>query len=208
MYSQSVLTKCIRRSLAAVALGACAVAMPAMAAGTGQAQQGQNAEELKTITVTGTLIRQSDVAPASPVTRVTHQQIEASGFQDIGQLLNNLPSVGYSMGIQTGSFYGTGATRINLRYLGSNRLLVLLNGKRFVSSFGGSVDLTQIPLSIVDHIEILQDGASATYGFRCGRRSTAGSGSGRPRSRCRSSTTSKSCRMAPRPPTVRTPSPA
>lgn len=164
MYSQSVLTKCIRRSLTVMALGACAVAMPAMAAGTGQAQQDQSAQELNTITVTGTLIRQSSVAPASPVTRVTSQQIEASGFQDIGQLLNNLPSVGYSMGIQTGSFYGTGATRINLRYLGSNRLLVLLNGKRFVSSFGGSVDLTQIPLSIVDHIEILQDGASATYG--------------------------------------------
>ncbi|HET7267665.1 MAG TPA: TonB-dependent receptor [Oleiagrimonas sp.] len=167
MYSHNALTKCIRRSLAVMALGACAVTMPAMAAGAGQAQQDQqdqNAEQLKTITVTGTLIRQSDVAPASPVTRVTHQQIEDSGFQDIGQLLNNLPSVGYSMGIQTGSFYGTGATRINLRYLGSNRLLVLLNGKRFVSSFGGSVDLTQIPLSIVDHIEILQDGASATYG--------------------------------------------
>jgi iron complex outermembrane receptor protein len=75
-----------------------------------------------------------------------------------------MSSVGFVQGPAQGSFYGDGSEQVDLRYLGSNRLLVLLNGKRMPSSFGGTVDLNQIPISIVERIDVLQDGASAIYG--------------------------------------------
>lgn len=131
------------------------------------AQTGSNAEQspqLDTITVTGSRIQGADVVGSQPVVRISSQQIEASGIKSIGQLLYDMPSIGFSTGVAQGGYEGSGSSRISLHYLGNNRLLVLLNGKRMVTSLSGSVDLTQIPISIVDHIEILQGGASAVYG--------------------------------------------
>lgn len=167
MHTHNTLSQCIRQSLVIMAIGACAVAMPAMAA-TGQAQDTQtgqeHAETLGTITVTGSHIPRTETVTSQPVLHISHQEIENSGLKTIGQFLDNMTSVGFVQGPASGSFYGNGSEQVDLRYLGSNRLLVLLNGKRMPSGFGGSVDLNQIPISIVDRIEVLQDGASAVYG--------------------------------------------
>ncbi|HET7570874.1 MAG TPA: TonB-dependent receptor [Gammaproteobacteria bacterium] len=127
-------------------------------------QNQDQSQNLGTISVTGSHIKRTSMVTSQPITRISHEEIENSGFKDIGQLLDNMTSVGFVQGPAQGSYYGNGSAQVNLRYLGSNRLLVLLNGKRMPSSFGGYVDLNQIPISIVDHIEILQDGASAVYG--------------------------------------------
>ncbi len=124
----------------------------------------ESTTELNTVVVTGSLIKHSELATSQPVTTISPELIKDSGFKNIGQLLTNLPSIGYATGLPSGPLLGSGAEEIDLRHLGAQRLLVLVNGHRFVKSFGGTVDLTQIPLSAVQRIEILQDGASAIYG--------------------------------------------
>ncbi len=166
----------LRRSafyiLAGLAAGT--LAMPALAASgqAGQTNQDQQAgqanakkaQTLNAVTVTGSHIPRVETVNSQPVLHISNEEIETSGFKTVGQVLDNMTSVGFVQGAANGSFYGNGTEQVDLRYLGSNRLLVLLNGKRMPSSFGGSVDLNQIPVSIIDHIDVLQDGASAVYG--------------------------------------------
>ena len=79
------------------------------------------------------------------------------------------PQPGFA-GNQTNAYWtegGYGSTQVNLRGLGVNRTLVLLNGRRMVNSGTGansSVDLNTIPVSVIERIEVLKDGASAVYG--------------------------------------------
>ena len=85
----------------------------------------------------------------------------------IGDVLSNLTQAGgYSQNttFNNDNTAATGQTDLNLRFLGANRLLVLVNGHRWIPQPDGSVDLNEMPTSMVDHIEILQDGASAIYG--------------------------------------------
>jgi iron complex outermembrane receptor protein len=138
---------------------AASVGIPAIAS----AENAQNPANLGKISVTGTRIKRTSIVTAQPITEVTQQQIQNSGLKDIGQILSNLPSVLQTQTPTTG-FYSNGTRTIELRYLGSNRLIVLVDGRRWNSNFSGITDLNQIPVSIVDHIEILQDGASAVYG--------------------------------------------
>ena len=105
-------------------------------------------------------------ASPGPITVVSRQDLLASGKTTIAEVLQRLPIQTGGINIQTNAG-GTGASRLNLRGLGSNRTLVLLNGRRFVAGGDGvdtSVDLNSIPLQIVDHIEILKQSASAIYG--------------------------------------------
>ncbi len=161
----------LRHSVSCILIGlaAGALAMPALASGQADQNQSgqanpQKAQTLGTVTVTGSHIPRVDLVTSQPVLNISHQEIENSGVTTVGQFLDNMTSVGFVQGPAEGSFYGDGSEQVELRYLGSNRLLVLLNGKRMPSSFGGSVDLNQIPITIIDHIEVLQDGASAVYG--------------------------------------------
>jgi iron complex outermembrane recepter protein len=59
---------------------------------------------------------------------------------------------------------GDGSATVNLRNLGSDRTLVLVNGRRWVSGLTGTVDLNTIPTAVIERIEILKDGASSIYG--------------------------------------------
>lgn len=119
--------------------------------------------ELGKIEVTGTRIRRADVEAARPITVVSKQQIAATGLNSIGDVLQTLASSGAAPNSQFNNG-GNGRTNADLRNLGPNRLLVLLNGHRVISGLAGDVDLNTMPLAIVDHVEILQDGASALYG--------------------------------------------
>jgi outer membrane receptor protein involved in Fe transport len=118
--------------------------------------------KLHKVTVTGTRIKRTNIETAQPITRISRQQIQKSGYTNVGQLLGRLSfSGGYANDTGRGSL---GATHVNLRNLGANRNLVLVNGKRWIEGLGATSNVNTIPTSLIDHIEILQDGASAVYG--------------------------------------------
>lgn len=124
---------------------------------------------LKAVEVTGTRIKRTSVEQAQPIEVVTAAQIKQTGLTNIGDVLQALTSAGSSISTATGNWGNGGAatggqTTLNLRDLGPQRTLVLVNGHRWVTQMNGTVDLNTIPASIIDHIEILQDGASAIYG--------------------------------------------
>ncbi|MDD3763368.1 MAG: TonB-dependent receptor [Nevskiales bacterium] len=137
---------------------------------TDDAQAAETAVDqarLETIEVTGSRIRRTDYETAQPVLRLSRQDIERSGLTSIGDLLQNLPQAGAALNTAFNNG-GDGSTEIDLRNLGSNRVLVLVNGRRWVGGLSqlrtNSVDLNTIPISIIDSIEVLKDGASAIYG--------------------------------------------
>jgi outer membrane receptor protein involved in Fe transport len=123
------------------------------------------------IVVTGTRIK--GVAPASPLIIVTSQDIHDSGQQSLGEVIRSLP-VDYAGGQNPGVRYQTdnlanentgGGSSINLRGLGADATLTLLNGHRL--TYNGSsqaVDISMIPVDAVSSIQIVPDGASAIYG--------------------------------------------
>jgi outer membrane receptor protein involved in Fe transport len=123
----------------------------------------ENAAQLGKIEVTGTRIKRADVEAARPVTVITAQQIKETGLTSIGDVLQTLTTAGSAPNRQFNNG-GSGRSNADLRNLGPNRLLVLLDGKRVIDGLGGDVDLYTIPVAVIDHIEVLQDGASALYG--------------------------------------------
>lgn len=121
----------------------------------------------ETIVVTGSRLKHSDVTSESPVTIVTAAQIQHSGAQTIEDVLQKLPAVGTGGIYSTTNNGGEGASCVDLRNLGVSRTLILVNGKRFPQSEGSTfscVDLDNIPVTLVERIDILKDGASAIYG--------------------------------------------
>lgn len=128
------------------------------------AEEAAEGEEV--ITVTGSLIGRKEVDSPSPISVVDKAKIEAAGITNIGSVLQRLPAQGNAINAQNNNG-GDGSTRIDLRSLGSNRSLVLLNGRRVVPSGLGadaSVDLGTIPIAMIERVEVLKDGASAVYG--------------------------------------------
>jgi outer membrane receptor protein involved in Fe transport len=125
-------------------------------------------QEAKTevITVTGSLIGRKEVDSPSPIAVVDREKMSAAGVTNVGDILQKIPAQGNALNAQNNNG-GDGSTRIDLRSLGSKRTLVLLNGRRIVPSGLGadeSVDISTIPLAMIERVEILKDGASAVYG--------------------------------------------
>lgn len=152
----------------AIMFGAAGVA-GAQEAGTEPAQaQGQTeATNLDRIEVTGSRIRQVDVETTQPVTFVTRQDIEKQGFQSVGDILQNISAMGnppISRASALSAGENVGGTYVQLRNLGAVRTLVLLNGRRLGVTNSGLADISKIPTSAVERIEVLKDGASSIYG--------------------------------------------
>jgi iron complex outermembrane receptor protein len=138
---------------------------PAPAELAGDAQEGDG-----TIVVTGTHLRG---APASsPIIVIDRDEIDRSGATSVEQLMRKLPqnsqaginqeNFGVTLPDQDVTDHGAG---VNLRGLGQRATLVLLNGRRLApSGYGAFVDVSLIPLSLVERVDILTDGASAIYG--------------------------------------------
>ena len=128
----------------------------------------QEDTELKVeeVLVTGSRIATQDgFGATSPVTVVTAENIKNLGFVNIEQVLNSLPSIETSQNanISNGS---TGTASVDLRGLGTNRTLVLVNGRRMTAG-GASTqapDVSQIPTIALERVDVLTGGASATYG--------------------------------------------
>jgi len=151
----------------AVKLALMAGSLPLVASQTVLAQEGEEAVELEEITVTGSRIPARNLISASPVTTVSQEEIAFQGVTRIEDMLNRLPQVYASQGANQANG-ATNTATVDLRGLGAERTLVLLNGRRLPSGspLGGGLgaDLNQIPAALVDRVEVLTGGASATYG--------------------------------------------
>jgi iron complex outermembrane receptor protein len=151
----------LSRSIRAICLGGMTLGMHAA-----YAQEAAPAS-VQRVEVTGSRIRQVDLETAQPVQVMTQQQIQATGLVTVGDILNNLSSAGspdFSKGGSLVSNRENGGQYINLRNLGSNRLLVLVNGKRWTQTVDGYTDMSTVPASMIERIEVLKDGASSIYG--------------------------------------------
>ncbi len=129
-----------------------------------------NANDVERIIVTGSRISQMDLETASPVTRISAEQIALSGISSVEELLQEVTATAGAAGNATNAYWtsnGYATAQVNLRGLGIKRTSVLLNGRRVVAGGTGandSVDLNMIPVPLIKQIEILRDGASAIYG--------------------------------------------
>ena len=132
------------------------------------------------IVVTGSRIRRDPLSQDAPIVFVDQDDIAKTGLSSVNDVLQRLPSSGGGLNGKfnnsgnlgnppDGGGVGAGSAEIDLRYLGSRRVLVLVDGIRYVngasaSGVPGSTDLNSIPESAIERIEVLQDGASAIYG--------------------------------------------
>ncbi len=132
------------------------------------------------VVVTGSRIRQSPLDEKAPILTLSAEDIDATGLTSLGDYLQRLPGSGGALNTKfnsSGNFgfppdgggIGAGAAEVDLRYLGSKRVLVLVDGIRWVngssaSGVAAATDVNTIPTSIIERIEVLEDGASAIYG--------------------------------------------
>ena len=123
------------------------------------------AAPVQEVVVTGSRIPQPNLTAISPITAVSGAEIKLEGTTRVEDLLNELPQVFAAQG-STYSNGATGTAQVDLRGLGANRTLVLINGRRLGPGDPTSpaADLNTIPTEIIDHIELDTGGASAVYG--------------------------------------------
>src|SRR4051812_23309595 len=120
------------------------------------------------VDVTGSNIKRLESEGALPVQVITREDIDRQGIQSAAQLVERLSANSSIGGLNlAGSEGGTnvGYASASLRGLGSSRTLVLMNGRRIANTAfsGASVDINSIPLSAIERVEVLTDGASAIY---------------------------------------------
>lgn len=133
-------------------------------------QDSGRSAALEEVVVTGSRVKGSELNSASPVTIVTAEAIFESGISNVEDLLQEMTASAGPAGNSTNAYWtsnGYGTAQTNLRGMGINRTLVLLNGRRVVNGGTGansSVDLNMIPTGLIERIEVLKDGASAVYG--------------------------------------------
>lgn len=150
----------------------CVIAATAMALCAGGGAHGQDSndgdDDVERIAITGSRTITDGFAAPSPVTVLGASQYEYRGGADIADILNELPAFNSavtpdSTGI---NLINGGANVIDLRGLGANRALTLVNGRRFV--FGASrdlaVDFNVLPTALIERVEVVTGGASAVYG--------------------------------------------
>ncbi len=132
-------------------------------AGSAHAEEVADTDTLDRIEVVGSRIKRVDVESAEPVIVLEREQLERSGLMSVGDILQDLTVHGAALNTTVNNG-GDGTTRVDLRNLGPQRTLVLVDGRRWIPGIDGSVDLNSISLAMVERIEVLKDGASALYG--------------------------------------------
>ena len=152
--------------LSTVALSATSAAAQTVVGDPDQAQIDRAADAFQDeIVVTGSRIqRTQDFIANSPVATVESVQFDRTGSINTEQLLNILPQTVPGLG-RTSNNPGNGTATVDLRGLGSNRTLVLVNGRRAQpSGVDGVVDINTIPPALIENVEVLTGGASSVYG--------------------------------------------
>ncbi|MFT6988518.1 MAG: outer membrane receptor protein involved in Fe transport [Paraglaciecola sp.] len=160
MFTNSKLAKAIRL---AVVCGAASALAPTAA--LAQEDATESAEKsIERVSVVGSRIRRAEFAANAPVASIGAEAFELSATFNTEALLNTLPQVIPGLD-RTSNNPGDGTASIDLRGLGANRTLVLIDGKRTVpTSRGGTVDINSIPTALIRNVEVLTGGASAIYG--------------------------------------------
>jgi iron complex outermembrane receptor protein len=134
----------------------------------GQAQT----QQLERVEITGSSVKRIAVEGALPVITIKKEEIEKSGATSVVDLMQKLPAIQGQVG-ESGAVGGTtfGFSGVSVHNLGEQRTLVLLNGHRLtqfggqqLTGFAAAFDLNSLPLSSIERIEVLTDGASALYG--------------------------------------------
>ena len=151
-----------------IALAVAAISAPIFAQ---DSTADDKASDAKEIVVTGSLIRGSSEEAPAPVDVIGAEELSKQGSPSAIDLLKNLPNssgiIGDANQFDARAQGNEGVASVNLRGLGPQRTLVLLNGKRIVQSGGSGipiVDVNLIPSGAIGRIEVLKDGAAATYG--------------------------------------------
>ena len=168
-----------RTGVALLALAAGLSSVPAHAQ-SAPPQESAGAGAGDDIVVTGSRIRRNPLDQDKPVVTVDEAAIARTGLTAVADVLQRLPSAGGGLntkvnnagnigGPPDGTGVSSGSAEIDLRYLAAKRTLVLVDGLRFVngSAAGGipaSVDLNELPVNLIDRVEVLQSGASPLYG--------------------------------------------
>ena len=167
-YNRNLLSQAIHNTL-----GAGAVLSMALASGVAFAQDEADDEEgveLDRVQVTGSRIKRVDIEGSTPVTVISREDIDFSGDSTVAELLRSSTFNSFgSFRDQSGFGNGfSGASFVSLRGLGSQRTLILMDGRRLSAFPGGggtgAVNLNVLPIDMIERIEILRDGASAVYG--------------------------------------------
>ncbi len=156
MKQRNLVRQAVRGALVASA-SAAVIAAPAALA------QGSRSTKLAKVEVVGSRIMRTSTVTAQPVVILTKQQLNLTGEVTIGNILQSITSAGAAINTQTNNG-NDGDTFVDLHNLGSQRVLILLNGHRWVPTLSGSVDLNTIPAAIIERVEVLLDGASSIYG--------------------------------------------
>ena len=148
--------------------GICLLGVLAVPLAGAQAQEPVNPDEeiLEEIVTTGSAIKRVDLNNALPVQVLTEDQLDRQGITNAGDLIENVPAMqGFITESDSVGGGGGGVRTANLRAIGSQYTLSLLNGRRMAPvDSGSSIDLNNIPLAAVERVHILTDGASALYG--------------------------------------------
>lgn len=157
-----MLEKALSRSIRLICLGGVTLGMSAAFAQTAT-------PEIQKVTVTGSRISSPNAESPSPLQVLNAADIAQSGATNLQELLLENPTMGTPAISRTNSNFSTasaGVATVDLRNLGIDRTLVLINGRRVVSGLPGSaaVDLNTIPTDFIERVELLTGGASATYG--------------------------------------------
>jgi iron complex outermembrane receptor protein len=169
--AEASLRWCVKPSLR---LTACTAVWVLAASGIALAQtapSAKNDDQLQEIVVTGSLIKRTDIETPSPVQVLTADTIKEMGYTNISQVLSNLSANGQGTLNQgfSGAF-ASGGSGVALRGLTVGGTLTLIDGQRMVAypisddNERSFVDVSAIPINAVERVEVLKDGASATYG--------------------------------------------
>ena len=146
----------------------CGVAASAAMLGSVSAQaqdQSDDANELTEVVVTGSRIVRQDFIANSPIQTVSAEQLKQNADITLDTFLNTLPGVNPAGTTTSNNPPNNGQSNINLRGLGANRNLVLIDGRRpMVSASDQTVDLNTIPSALIESIEVITGGAGAAYG--------------------------------------------
>ena len=160
MFTSTKLAKSIKLACAFGVAGAAS-----LTSATVVAQEADESASVEKIQVTGSRIKRTTLESSSPVLEITAEAIQSTGFTRIEDVMNQLPQIEAA---QT-TFQANGATgtaSLDLRGLGTERTLVLVNGRRLQP--GGvrtqAADVNQIPTSLIKRVDVLTGGASTTYG--------------------------------------------
>jgi outer membrane receptor for ferrienterochelin and colicin len=132
--------------------------------------QDTHKETLNTLTITGSPIKQTILEGASPIKSVSREELTNSGHNTLQDFFRTLTISAANNADDNNNSFANGTSTLNLRGLGGNATLVLVNGRR-VASYGQGqnitqsfVDLNSIPVTAIESVDILKDGASAIYG--------------------------------------------